>query len=153
MTRHTTLLTHCYVFLIALAGHMPDLIALKAKFFSALKRVMAIFATQDAVKALAVVGTVPLNMAELLAVAAFDCRVFIRKITRYLSFQLLKFIIRRVRARLFHLAFFNLLFIKALLVLLFEVLVSSKSATWNQHVRVKLGGEARNIRDFLLFLG
>ena len=157
--RHITLLTHGHILWIAHGSQVAYFIALKAEFFRALEWVVSVLAAKDAVEALALIRTVSLEVTKLFAVAALDSWVFICKVTRYLSFQLLKFVFLRIwlfsNTQFFHFTIFDLViyicywcFTK----LLFKILVALKGTTWNEHIRVELCDEAWNVWYLLLLL-
>ena len=157
--RHIALLAHGHILWIAHGSQMAHFIALKAEFLCTLKWVVSVLAAKDAVEALALIRTISLEVTKLFAVAALDSWVFICKVTRYLSFQLLKFVFLRVwlfsNTRFFHFTIFDLVIYicyGGLTKLLLEILIALKGTTWNEHIRVELCDEAWNVWYLLRLL-
>lgn len=92
MACHIALLAHINILGVAHRGHMPHLVALKTQLFRAFKRVVSVLATQDAVEALALIWAISAKMTKEFTIPTFNGWVLLGIITRYLSFQLLKFV-------------------------------------------------------------
>ena len=79
-----------YILLSALAGFVAHFIAFETEFGIAIKRVVSVLATQDAVESATLVGTLLRHVPEFLAVATLDGWVGLDVVTRYLVLHLVK---------------------------------------------------------------
>jgi len=86
MPDHIALLADHNVLLVALAGEMPHLVAFETDLFRALKRVMSVLTTQNAIQAQSLIGTVPLHVAELFTIATLNRWVLISIVACHLAF-------------------------------------------------------------------
>ncbi len=86
MSSLITLIAETNVFLVALTCFVSNLIAFKTHFFCALKRVVRVLATKDAVKSQSLVWTVPAYMSKLTAVSALYRNIIVLIITCNLLF-------------------------------------------------------------------
>lgn len=128
---------------------MTDLIALKTKFLVALKRVMSVFPTQNAVQSCSFVRAIKSEVPELLAIATLERGVVFVIITSYLVFHTFKFIVLQLFFLRFHFDFARLgiLNFSFSTQSTFEVQISPESAGWQQNVWVSAGVGDGNCRD------
>jgi hypothetical protein len=80
MTNMVAFATLNDVSLVAISGLMTNLIALETHFFVAVKRLVSVFATKDAVEAFCVIWTLSSHMTKLLAVVAFHGNIIFRPV-------------------------------------------------------------------------